>query len=80
MKKLIIFSLFMFLSQTEFFGQCTTSSCGAGYVCFEGECVPVTTAPPPPGLNVPLDSNLRFLLIGGLFIGGFFFYKKGYLS
>ena len=78
MKKLIFFLFFALLTQTKFFGQCTTDSCGAGYVCFEGECVSVS-APPPPGLDVPIDSNLKFLFLGGLFLGGFFCYKRGLL-
>ena len=32
-------------------------------------------APPPPGLQVPIDDYIPHLLILGVLIGGYFFYK-----
>ncbi|MCL6216976.1 hypothetical protein L1967_01610 [Zunongwangia sp. M21534] len=32
--------------------------------------------PPPPGRNVPIDSNLSFLLVGGLFIGVTYIFRS----
>ncbi|HAJ81908.1 MAG TPA: hypothetical protein DCO64_05650 [Zunongwangia profunda] len=31
---------------------------------------------PPPGLPVPIDSNLSFLLVGGLFIGATYIFRS----
>ena len=75
MKKLIGFLIFLALSIVDVNAQC--EDCNSFCNPNTGECI---TNPPPPGLNVPIDSNLKFLFIGGLFIGGFFFYKKGHLS
>ncbi len=53
-------------------------TCPPNTVCDDGVCVS-TSGPPPPGLDVPIDSNLKFLFLGGLFLGGFFCYKRGLL-
>ena len=36
---------------------------------------PPTPAPPPPGLHVPIDDYIPHLLILGVFLGGYLFYK-----
>lgn len=36
---------------------------------------PPPPAIPPPGLQVPIDDYIPHLLILGVFIGGYFFYK-----
>ncbi|MFC6861440.1 hypothetical protein [Zunongwangia atlantica] len=80
MKK--IFLLFYLLWSSMVFSQADIEDCDTcppNTVCDDGVCVS-NSGPPPPGLDVPIDSNLKFLFIGGLFIGGFFFYKKGHLS
>ena len=35
-----------------------------------------TPGPPPPGLVVPIDSNLLFLMIGGILLGVFFIISR----
>jgi|GEM_PF-1484632 len=76
MKKrfLILFILFFCaLSQAQ---ECPPT-CNAGEYCdstTNGECV--SGNPPPPGLDVPIDSNLSFLLVGGLFIGAIYIFRS----
>ena len=36
---------------------------------------PPTPIPPPPGLQAPIDDYIPHLLILGVLIGGYFFYK-----
>ncbi|UJH90063.1 hypothetical protein LZ575_14190 [Antarcticibacterium sp. 1MA-6-2] len=50
--------------------------CGANHTCLpRGSCGGPN--PPPPGLVVPIDSNLSFLLIAGLGLGVWFFASSG---
>ena len=77
MKKLIGFLIFLALSIVDVNAQCET--CPPNTICDSesGRCI--SSNPPPPGLPVSIDSNLKFLFVGGLFIGGFFCYKRGLL-
>ncbi len=59
--------------------------CNPGFVQCRGstDCIPARecgVGPPPPGLVVPIDSNLYLLLAAGLGLGIYFFgfQKKGY--
>lgn len=46
--------------------------CKPGKTCFEGKCRN-NNAPPPPGLVVPIDSNIYLLLAAGIGLGIFYF-------
>lgn len=73
-----IIVLFLAMSYTSY-GQ---EPCQPGYVrCRGGEnCIPARqcgVGPPPPGLVVPIDDHLPFLLAAGLGLGILFFGYRG---
>lgn len=77
-------SVIVLLFSMSFFsygqGRCTESGyapCGPNH-----ECVPRNQCrggpnPPPPGLVVPIDSNISLLIIAGLGLGIYFFVSSG---
>src|SRR5690606_4303541 len=80
-RNLFLSILFIFFWNHSSFTQCSNSSeCGPGYICCGGSCKQAGTCapgnPPPPGLVVPIDSHISFLLFSGLGLGVFFYFSQ----
>jgi len=80
-RNIFVSLLFIFFINLNGFGQsCTgpgSGGCGPGRLCCNGQCVTANTCapgnPPPPGLVVPIDSNISILIISGIGLGVYFF-------
>jgi len=78
-RKLLVFVMLITINASVY-----SQTCGNGLVpCGKDKkCLPPMECgrnPPPPGLVVPIDTNIQFLLIAGLGLGIYFFgfQKKG---
>ena len=78
MKKrfLMLFILFFCaLSQAQ---ECPPT-CKDGEYCndsTDGKCLPIEGLPPPPGDNLPIDSNISLLFIAGILIGATYIFRS----
>jgi len=78
-RRVFLFLVFALLVNLEGF---TQNPCNPGEAYCRGECRSPKECgiggPPPPGLIVPIDSNIYFLLIAGVGLGIYFHqsYKK----
>lgn len=78
--KRIFLLILIFFSVSYGYGQ--RGPCEPGFVQCRGgaECIPARqcgVGPPPPGLVVPIDSNISLLIAAGLGLGIFFLVSSG---
>jgi len=73
MKRIVLFIAILFSFGVSSYAQPT---CGPGQKYCSGACRPAADCrqggPPPPGLVLPIDSNIYFLLAAGLGLGIYF--------
>ncbi len=77
MKKILLFIAILFSFALSAFTQNKGPECDSGQKFCNGACHPAADCrqggPPPPGLVVPIDTNIQFLLIAGFGLGIYFF-------
>ena len=56
--------------------QCPEEPCEPGKKCEDGKCVDNNGLPPPPGDNLPIDSNLSLLFIAGILVGATYIFRS----
>ena len=74
MKRIVLAIIFLFLVEWPSFAQgpCDKgyAPCGPDHIC--KPIIECKGGPPPPGLVLPIDSNIYFLLAAGLGLGIYF--------
>lgn len=79
MKRIVIFIAILF---SVSYSYSLTGPCEPGYVQCRGstECIKASlcgVGPPPPGLVVPIDSEISLLIAAGIGLGIFFLVSSG---
>jgi len=75
MRKTLIFILLVFVFEQFANAQCDTCPPNTECNTETGKCES-NTLPPPPGDDLPIDSNVSLLMIAGLFIGATYIFRS----